>query len=71
MIDFKSFLDHSETAVTIAKDGNPAIISVTAYHMAGDDQKFISEGYDGYVSKPINFKILSEMIRSCCDKIKN
>jgi two-component system cell cycle response regulator DivK len=30
------------------------VIAVTAYAMVGDKERFIAQGFDGYLSKPIN-----------------
>ena len=34
-------------------DNMPVDIAVTAYSMRGDIERFLSEGFDGYVSKPL------------------
>jgi len=40
------------------------VIAVTAYSMRGDEGRFLSEGFDGYVSKPITIeKLIEEMKR--------
>ncbi len=39
------------------------IIAITAYAMSGDEERILSAGFDGYLSKPINKKSLFEMIR--------
>jgi CheY-like chemotaxis protein/anti-sigma regulatory factor (Ser/Thr protein kinase) len=43
---------------------NPSvpIIAITAYAMSGDEDRIISAGFDGYLSKPINKKGLLEKI---------
>ena len=38
------------------------IIAITAYAMSGDEERILSAGFDGYLSKPINKKSLFEMI---------
>jgi len=40
------------------------IIALTAHAMKGDREKFISIGFEGYISKPINVRELPEQIRS-------
>ena len=42
---------------------NLIILAVSAYNMAGDEDKFISEGFDGYVPKPISFRILTSVMK--------
>ena len=47
--------------------GNKPIIAVTAHAMQGDREKFQEEGFDGYISKPINItrtlRVVEEMLR--------
>ncbi len=38
------------------------IIALTAYAMKGDEERLLSEGFDGYVSKPIDINHLREII---------
>ncbi len=40
------------------------IVALTAHAMKGDREKFISIGFEGYISKPINIRELPEQIRS-------
>lgn len=42
---------------------NIPVIALTGYAMDGDEDKFIAEGFSAYVSKPINFTALLEIIR--------
>ena len=40
------------------------ILALTAFAVLGDQQRFLSEGFDGYLSKPIDVESLrSEMLR--------
>jgi len=34
------------------------VLAVTAYAMQGDKERILSSGFDGYLSKPINAKLL-------------
>lgn len=36
------------------------VLAVTAYAMQGDRERVLSSGFDGYLSKPINAKLLHE-----------
>jgi two-component system, cell cycle response regulator DivK len=38
------------------------IIAVTAHAMVGDEERAMSAGCDGYLSKPISWKLLLEII---------
>jgi len=38
------------------------VIAITAYAMIGDESRIIDAGCDGYLSKPINRKMLVEKI---------
>jgi CheY-like chemotaxis protein len=43
-------------------DKNVHIIAITAYAMSGDEERIMSAGCDGYLSKPINRKSLLEKV---------
>jgi CheY-like chemotaxis protein len=50
------------------------VIALTAYSMRGDRERFLDEGFDGYMSKPLVInELVSEMQRVISDanKIKN
>ena len=41
-----------------------AVIALTAYSMRGDMERFLNEGFDGYISKPlITSDLVAEMKR--------
>jgi CheY-like chemotaxis protein len=42
------------------------IVAVTANALKGDRERFLSEGMDDYVSKPINFNRLVTVLRKFC-----
>jgi CheY-like chemotaxis protein len=46
-------------------NSNVHIIAITAYAMAGDEERIIATGCDGYLSKPISKKSLLEKIGVC------
>lgn len=39
------------------------IIAITAYAMRGDREKFLREGFDEYVSKPIKINLFLEKVK--------
>jgi two-component system cell cycle response regulator DivK len=38
------------------------IIALTAFAMKGDRESLLAEGFDGYISKPINIKEISQVV---------
>lgn len=40
------------------------IIALTAFAMKGDRERFLQEGFDGYISKPFRYTDLMHLIRS-------
>lgn len=40
------------------------ILAVTAYALKGDEERFLAEGFDGYIAKPIEFTKFEEITRS-------
>jgi CheY-like chemotaxis protein len=44
------------------------IIAITAHAMAGDRDRILEAGFDGYVSKPFDVMILGEQIIACLDE---
>lgn len=37
-------------------------VALTAYSLAGDRERFLDEGFDFYLSKPVNFDSLTDFI---------
>jgi CheY-like chemotaxis protein len=48
-------------------DPNLIIVAVSAYAMSGDRERFMSEGMDFYISKPIIMSDLVEVLQSISD----
>jgi PAS domain S-box-containing protein len=44
------------------------IIALTAYAMKGDREKFLENGMDGYVTKPVDFGELARVISEVCGR---
>ncbi len=40
-----------------------SIIALTAYAMKGDEEKYLAQGFDGYISKPIDIKKVLETVK--------
>jgi two-component system, cell cycle response regulator DivK len=43
------------------------VVALTAQAMQGDRERFLSAGFDGYVSKPVNVRDLIETVRRHCE----
>ncbi|MGH9545238.1 MAG: response regulator [Terriglobales bacterium] len=44
------------------------VLAVTAYAMRGDQERVLSSGFDGYLSKPIDAKALTEQLERLLSK---
>lgn len=47
------------------------IIAITAYALKGDKEKFLANGMDGYISKPIDINELSDTLQKVSDTLCN
>jgi two-component system cell cycle response regulator DivK len=43
------------------------VLAVTAQAMQGDRERFLAEGFDGYLSKPVNVRELIGIVRQHCE----
>jgi two-component system, cell cycle response regulator DivK len=43
------------------------VLALTAQAMSGDRERFLAEGFDGYVSKPVNVRELIGIVRQHCE----
>lgn len=43
------------------------VLAVTAQAMQGDREHFLAQGFDGYLSKPVNVRELIGTVRQHCD----
>ncbi len=42
---------------------NIKIIGITSYAMKGDKEKILDAGFDGYIAKPIDTRLLPELVK--------
>jgi two-component system cell cycle response regulator DivK len=47
-----------------AKTAKIPVVALTSFAMKGDRERFLSEGFDGYLEKPISVKEFPEQVRS-------
>jgi two-component system, cell cycle response regulator DivK len=47
------------------------VVAVTAYAMQGDQEKILSSGFNGYLSKPVNARVLTEELERLLGKREN
>jgi two-component system, cell cycle response regulator DivK len=43
------------------------VVAVTSFAMKGDRERFLAEGFDGYLEKPISVREFPEQVRSYCE----
>ncbi len=59
-------MDRIEAARLVRKKlgaNRPSIVALTAEALGGDKQRFLDLGFDGYLSKPLQFQPLQEMLK--------
>jgi two-component system, cell cycle response regulator DivK len=58
-------------AVRRLKDGSRTasipVVALTSFAMKGDRERFLAEGFDGYLEKPISVREFPDQVRSFCD----
>jgi len=64
-------MDGNLATATIRKQeqkmgGHTPIIAMTAHALHGDRERFLAEGFDGYVSKPVEMQALAAELRHLC-----
>jgi two-component system, cell cycle response regulator DivK len=42
------------------------VVALTSFAMKGDRERFLAEGFDGYLEKPISVKEFADQVRSFC-----
>ena len=42
------------------------VVALTAYAMKGDRERFLDQGFDGYLEKPISVKAFPDQVRGFC-----
>lgn len=42
------------------------VVAVTSFAMKGDRERFLAEGFDGYLEKPISVREFPDQVRSYC-----
>jgi two-component system cell cycle response regulator DivK len=43
------------------------VVALTSFAMKGDRERFLAEGFDGYLEKPISVKDFPEQVRGYCE----
>jgi two-component system, cell cycle response regulator DivK len=43
------------------------VVAVTSFAMKGDRERFLEEGFDGYLEKPISVLEFPDQVRSYCE----
>lgn len=51
-----------------ARTAGIPVLALTAQAMRGDRERFLAEGFDGYLSKPVDVRELIGTVRRHCDR---
>jgi two-component system cell cycle response regulator DivK len=46
------------------------VVALTSFAMKGDRERFLADGFDGYLEKPISVKDFPEQVRGFCHGMK-
>jgi two-component system, cell cycle response regulator DivK len=63
-------IDGIETLARLRSDSRTAsipVLALTAQAMHGDRERFLTAGFDGYLSKPVNVVVLINAVREQCE----
>jgi two-component system cell cycle response regulator DivK len=47
-----------------------SVLALTAFAMTGDRHRFLDAGFDGYLPKPIDVRILADVVRQHCQPVQ-
>jgi two-component system cell cycle response regulator DivK len=50
-----------------ARTASIPVLALTAQAMRGDRERFLADGFDGYLSKPVNVRELIAVVRQHCE----
>jgi two-component system, cell cycle response regulator DivK len=62
-------IDGVEALERLRRDERTAaipVLAVTAQAMHGDRERFLESGFDGYLSKPVDLAMLTDLVRQYC-----
>ncbi len=50
-----------------ARTARIPVVALTSFAMKGDKERFLAEGFDGYLEKPISVKEFPDQVRGFCE----